>query len=191
MQKEARQKKVSEDVDSWIAEDELPVRANLKVLSRFDDLYDDEHLTPGEAYQLMMEREHALILGIAQPKYEESWPPYESDDAISFVFSSSDYAKKMGKFNKYHWRIKKIYEKVQDLAQTYSCISNPEGKKNTYERFVALVEKEFKDEAQMIAEHYKKYSMYMWRVGTMRKIAKLNYHIRKCDEIWKQTAYLD
>ena len=52
-------KSISQEVDSWIAESELPTRPGLKAVSRFDDLHNEEYLSVPEMEQeiLVCERE--------------------------------------------------------------------------------------------------------------------------------------
>ena len=62
---------ISAEVDSWIAEEELPTRAGLKALSRFDDLFSDDE-TERKAYwdfqKWGFEYEHLLIKAIRKDK---------------------------------------------------------------------------------------------------------------------------
>jgi hypothetical protein len=127
---------ISQEVDSWIAESELPTRADLRPVSRFDDLYDDEYLSAGEAERLIMLREYGPVLGIPKPAGDrDNFCTFESDDAVSFAFSSADY-RRLHPFNYEAWQVRQICERAKDLGQTHSCISHEDGKRNTLKRFI-------------------------------------------------------
>ncbi len=188
---------ISHEVDSWIAKEELAPRANLKVLKAFDP-YEGMDEDEIEAYHdfrhWYMTLDFAPIMALPKQETEDDFIPFESDGdlTLSFPFSSMDFKRQhAGSFNKYSYRVKKVYERVKDLAQTYSCLSHQEGKDNRHRRFKALVEEEFRDEAVMILDSLKTYGAYMNKKQAMLRIAALNKHIEKCNEIWKKHACQD
>ena len=201
-------KQVSQVVDKWMLEEDLPARTSLKLVRRFDnkygyqrtDLHGDEavfrntedELDEAEAYWDFihngMSHEHQLFLNIPKPE-ERDFMAVELDefgDNVS-AFNTHDFDN-LNPFNIYHWKLKKIYERVKALALNYSCASTEEGKKNIKQRYINLVENEFRDEAVMLLEHHKKHSVWMNKHKTMEKIEELNSKIRKCKKIWSEYA---
>ena len=182
-------------VGSWILEEDLPPRANLKPVSRFDGLYPQDQ-EECEAYwdfiKWVMTREHAVLLSISKPLNEQDFWQVDLDEFgnDTSAFNTMDFQRVHNyEFNKYAYKLKKIYERVQDLALLYSCISHEAGKKNILQRFVNLVEKEFRDRAVFLVEAYKKYAVWTDREKLLKEIADLNGRIRKCKEIWYKYAF--
>jgi len=178
-------------VDSWIDEEELPSRANLKPIGRFDDLY-PEDAEEREAYWDFMHwylsQDFLPLLGIPKPVEENDFWTFEGDDSISFPFSSMDY-QRLHPFNKYAYKLKKIYERVKDLALLHSCIRQKEGKQNACKKFSSLVGEEFRAKCMMLLESYRKYPHLVNKTKLFKRIAELNGRIQKCEEIWKRYAY--
>ncbi len=183
--------KIGQDIDSWIAESELPSAANIRPIRKFDDLYpddQDEYEAWCEWVHWHMNKDHAIIMTIQVNDKKDNWIPYEPDDSLSFPFSSMDFNRRFEGNNTLHWKIKKVYEKVKDLAQTYSCISDSDGKKRTEERFKLLVEKEFETELRTIIDHLKVYGHLMNKNKAAERIEELNKRIKKCKFIWLEHA---
>ena len=182
--------------ENWINEAELPVHPYLKPISRFDGLY-PEDAEEREAYwdfiNWAMTREHAVLLNIPKSQNECYWfiELDEFGNDIS-VFNTMDFQRlHPDRFNKYHYRLKKVYEKVKDLALLHSCISQDEGKENVFKKYRSLVEDEFSDKAKMFLETYKKYPHLVNKDKLIEKIAEQNSRIRRCKRIWKEYAYSD
>jgi len=183
---------VGKEVDSWILEEDLPGPAFLKPINKKDELYteigietDEEREAYWDFIYQCINMENKIILDLPMPEDTEFWPPIETDESLSFAFSSMDYQRR-NQFNKYHWKLKKIYEKIKDLAITYSCISDEQGKKNIHQRFKNVVEKEFRDRAVMLIETYKKHSVWVNKHKLFNEIEELNSKIKKCKKIWNQ-----
>lgn len=204
MQKAAHQ--ISEEVDSWIREVDLPSRANMKPLKTQNTAYlgiadpatgewilepmDEDEI---EAYKVhqhwFMTKDYHLIMALPDTRSDTWFPPNESDaeNSLTFAFTSADYARlHPDNFDKQAYRIKKIYEKVKDLADTHAAISDNAGKQNTHERYISLVEKEFRDKAIMLRESYMQNPQWVDKQECFRRIHSLNAYIRKCKEIWKK-----
>jgi len=192
-------KKISETVNSWIIEEDLPSRADLQVVRTaaryFDpcrDMDDDECEAYREFIVRSLSQEHTLLLTIPKAKDEGDFWKVDLDefgDDIS-AFNTHDY-QRVYTLNRYHYKLKKIYEKVKDLALFHSCISQRQGKENIKQRYVNLIEKEFRDRAVFLLETYRKYSIWMNRDKLIDEIAKLNCNIRKCNHIWQEYALSD
>jgi hypothetical protein len=188
---------IHKQVESWVLEEDLPPRANLKPVSRFDGLYPEDQ-EEYEAYwdfiHWAMAQEHIVLLSIPTPKNEYDFWALDIDEFgnDTSAFNTMDFQRMYpDRFNKYAYKLKKIYEKVNDLAFLHSCISHDEGKKNTHNKFRNLVGKEFKDRAIILLDTYKKYGVWMNREKILTEVAALNSRIRKCNQIWKKYAYQD
>ncbi len=186
-----KKEQISRVVDEWIAEEELPVNARLMVdrASLYDGMDDDELEAYFEFRSWFMGRDYQLLELIPKPANERDFWVFEDDNSISFPFSSADFQNEHPRFIDYQWRDRQVYEKVKDLADTYSAISNSEGKANTLQRYRNLVEVRFRDRAVFLLDTFKKHGQLLDRVKCMKEISRLNDKVRKCKEVWKQFAY--
>lgn len=184
-------------MESWIAPEEIPPPASLKPASKWDGLYpeDEEEL---EAYwdfiHWVMTQEHSVLLSVPKPEIEYDFWDVELDEFGNNVsaFNTVDFERMYPHgLNKYAYRLKKIFEKVNDMALLHSSISHDEGKKNTHERFKNLVENEFRDRAIMLIETLRQHGVWLNKARILREIAALNGRIRKCNQIWQKHAYQD
>lgn len=181
---------IKRNVEVWILEEDLPMRAGLKVLKGFDP-YEGMDENEIEAYwdfiNWYLSQEHLALTSI--PKQESDFWTVELDELGDNVsaFNTHDF-ERLHPFNKYHYKLKKIYEKMKDLAITHSCISNEEGRKNTRQRFVNLVEKEFSDEGKMLLDTYKRYPQWVNKYKLFERIEEINSKVRKCKSIWRKYA---
>ena len=178
------------EVENEFREDDLPVSPFLKPINRRDELYDEIGIRTDEEKEAYweyisqcMNMEHKVIMDIPVPKDTEFWPPVETDESMSFAFSSMDFQREHP-FDRYHWKRKKVFEEVKDLGITYSSLSNEDGRENTHRKYEDLVGKEFKNQAKFLLETYKKYPQWLDKEKTFNRIAGLNSEIRKCNEIW-------
>ena len=183
-------------VDCWIAEQELPTKANVSIERTADryfsptkDMTDDEAESYWEFVHTAMNLEHQTLLSVPMPEGIDFWPVEldENGNNVS-AFNTHDFAK-LQQFNKYHYRLKKIYERVKDLAITHSCISDDDGKKNTIEKFNRVVEYEFRSKALMLLETYNRHKVWIFKERLVEQIEELNKQIRRCKRIWGDYAY--
>lgn len=175
--------------------EELPVHPYLQPIGVFDGLYpedEEERQAYWEFIKWTMTREHAVLLSIPQQKYERDIWQNDLDEFgnDTSAFNTMDYQRlHPSTFNKYQYRLTKIYEKIKDLALLYSCISHADGKENTLQRYNILVQNEFRDKAILLLETYKKYPHLVNKEKLLERIAELNCRIRKCKHIWQEHAY--
>ena len=201
---------INSTVDSWIADEQLPSKH--RRVSRFDCRYgyqrvdlhgteavfrDREHeMDEAEAYwdfmDWAMSREHVLLLGVPRPERDSDFWVVEIDEEGNDVsaFNTIDYNRLQEPLNSYHYRLKKIYERVLDLAQTHASISHEQGRENTFMKFKSLVEVEFRDKALVLRDTYKRYKLWCYKERFLREIRRLNIQIQKCKQIWRDNAYL-
>ena len=189
--KQQTKEQISKEIDTWIDEEELPSSPFLKRLKPFDPyegMDEDEIEAYREFRNWYLTKDLALLMSIPKPADESDFWKREFDEEGNDIsaFNTVDY-KKMYPFNKYHYRLKKIYEKVKDLAETYSCISDEQGRKNIYEKYINFAGREFRDDIEkgkMLIGYYKKYRVWIDKERFMERIEEINSKIRKCKMIW-------
>jgi len=184
---------ISTTVDTWIAEEELPVRANLKVIKRRDPDYglsQDEIQDRNEFIRCYLLRDFGLLMMI--PKQDGAVDFFIPDCDISAseysAFNTVDFQRTMRPFNKYGYAIKKVMERVKDLAIMHSSISSEEGRDDTYRRYEAFVNREFRNRLLSLTERYKRIEDDEKKAWLKRKIAELNRRILGCKRIWERYA---
>ena len=188
---------ISKQVQDWIHEQELPSNATLKPVKKFDELYpesEEERQAYWDFIRWAINKEHAILLYIPKQQNENDFWQLDLDESGTDVsaFNTADFERLHNySFDKYAYKIKKIYEKVQDLALLHSCVSTKEGKTNIHRRFTNLIESEFKERAEILVETYKKYPQLISKEKVFDKVTELNTNIRKCNRIWHQHAYRD
>jgi hypothetical protein len=183
---------ISNVVDCWIDKQDLPSRPGLKPIRQFSCLdFDNEE--EQQAYwdfvHWFMSQDYALLLSIPKP-LKQDFCTFEHDDSISFPYSSVDY-QRAHPFDKYAYRLRKIYERVDDLALLHSCICHEEGKTNIAKRFQKLVNDEFRNRARMLLETYSKFPHLINKKKLFARISELNSRILRCKRIWQKRAYSD
>ena len=185
---------IGQDVDSWIAESELPTKACLQVAKKgfnaYEGMDDDEIEAYKEFRRWFVNKDFDLLQMIPQQDKDDFYIPFEDDDAISFAFGSMDFRRTLPAFNKYHYKLKMIYQRIKDLAQTHSAISQQDGKDNIKRRYIEEIEVEFRDKAKELLQSYQKYPHLVNKVKLFERVAELNSKIRKCKDIWNAHAYL-
>jgi|GEM_PF-950030 hypothetical protein len=184
-------------VQNWIHEEELPPKATLKPIKKFDGLYptdEEERQAYWDFINWAINEEHAVLLYIPKQQNENDFWQLDLDDSGTDVsaFNTADFERMHHQnFNKYAYKIKKILERVQNLALLYSCITQDEGKANIHQRFINLIANEFRDKALILLETYKKYPHFINKEKAFERIVELNINIRKCKDIWQKYAYQD
>lgn len=184
---------ISQDIDRWIAEEQLPARAGFKVIRGFDQyegMDEDEIQAYKEFRRWFVNKDLDLLKMIPVQEKDDFYIPFEDDDSISFAFGSMDFQRLIPKFNKYQYKLKKIYERVKDLADTHAAISQQEGKDNTKQKYINLIETEFRDNAIILLKTYNEYPHLVNKEKLFERIAQTNSKILKCKDIWNKYAYL-
>ncbi len=186
---------ISEKVNQLIEFEDLPHRATIKPLSRFDGLYPENE----EEYQAYCDfihwgcviREHTQLLSLPLMEKKDD---FIMDDHSIFAdhdssFNTLDYKRlHPRKFNKYQYKLRKIFERLSDLAQTYSCLSCNEGKKNIEKRFDTIVANEFRDQFNVLLDTLSNYPKIINRKKLIKRMTTLVNHIEKCKDIWHKHA---
>jgi hypothetical protein len=190
---EMNEKLISQEVDSWIAEEELPQHPFLKPIRQFDGLYpEDEEERQAYfdfiAWAMNIEYEILNSIPLDKSRYNRFFIQLDGDGCDISPFNTIDYLRDHP-FDKYHYRLKKIFEKAKDLAETHSCLSNKEGKINISNRFVNLVTTEFIEKANKLKQSYLNNSTGYNKETVLERIRELNKNTRICKEIWKKHAF--
>ena len=138
-----------------------------------------------------LDHEHAVLLSVPKPKPKNDFWVFEGDEALSFPFSSMDFARKRGPHKgvvRGMCKRKEVFERVRDLALMHSSISDEAGKKRVHERYRELVDSEFRERACAIRDALGRYGAFMDRERAVGVVDELNGMIRACNRIWKDVA---
>lgn len=179
-----------------IPEEELPVRANMRVIRRTDPNYgmsDDDVADRNEFIRCYLMREFESLLMIESAEHDDSFfiPDYNvSDDGYS-AFNTIDFQKTMKPFDAYGYAMGKIMERVKNLAILYSALTKDEGKQNTLRRFNSLIEYEFRERLLTCVDRFHAARTDEQRQNLKKKIAELNRRIIECRNIWERYAPRD
>jgi len=157
---------------------DVPTRVGLKKVSKFDlwSEFDDEN---AEDYRDFMswflQSEHSTLLSLPKLKIGD-FIPVEMDENGNDVsqFNTCDFQKDRPKFNRYGYRVRKVMERVGDLAMQHSCIIDAECRDGVRKMCKALVESEFLIEA-----------LDARKDGEIRKYKSLMKRVEQCADIWK------
>ena len=84
------------------------------------------------------------------------------------------------------YAMKKVMERLQDIAILHSSISHEEGRKNTSRRFDSMVEYEFREPLFSYVDRYKSAKTDEQKQRLKRKIGELNRRIIECKRVWEQ-----
>jgi hypothetical protein len=181
------------EVDSWIAEEDLPVHTRLKVIKKNDPDYgltEDEIRDRNEFIRCYL-RQDFKVLTLIPGQDEESGffiGDYGVDDEEYSALNTMDFHRQMRPFNKYWYAMKKIMERVRYLAIDHSSISDEEGRLEIQRRYEALVYREFGEDILLLAERYKSAKDEEKRRWLKQKIGRLNCRILECRKIWERFA---
>ena len=177
--------------DSWIVEEELPVRANLTVIRKDDPNFgftEDAIQERNEYIHWYMMQDFVPLMTI--PKQEAAADFFIEDcnvtDSEYSAFNTVDFQRQMQPFNKYAYAIKKKMEYVKDLAIMHSSISHEEGRENVYHRYLAFVEREFRERLHQLVEYYKRARYEERKLDLKQKIALISRSIMECRKIWER-----
>jgi hypothetical protein len=186
-------KLISQEVDSWIAQEEIPKHPFLKPIRQFDGLYPEDEEERQAYFDFIawaMNIEHEVLMSIPLEKNQHNrfFIQLDGDGCDISPYNTIDYLRDHP-FDKYHYRLKKVFERVKDLAETYSCLSNKDGKNNIRKRFINLVSTEFQDKAIELRQSYLNNRTRYNKETVLERIEEFNKNIRICNVIWKKYAF--
>ena len=136
---------VSRNVDLWIDEMELPVRANLKPIRMFSELVyedEDEQEAWSEVIHWNLTREHEILKLIPMDEYRRDFWAMELDEDGHDIsaFNTIDFHRTYGKgFSLYQWQLKKLCETVKHMAIDFSIFTDDVVKKKLKARVFEFI----------------------------------------------------
>ena len=160
-------KQIQKTVDRWIVEEEYPSSTHLKVertsaryFNPCEDMEDEEATAYWEFIYGIILQEHSILFSIPKPEAPDFWI-VELDELGNNVSAMNTHDfERLQPFNKYHYKLKKMCERVKDLAITHSCISDEEGRKNVRNRFLNLVRSECKEKMMTFFKIWRDYAYW-------------------------------
>jgi hypothetical protein len=178
-----------QNVDRWIEEGSQQRTLALKVIRKNDPwqgMREEEIEGRREFIRCYIQKEFELLLMIPiQPREDDFWfSSYE--DFKQSPFNTWDFQRDRKPFDKYGYRIKKVIERVKDLAILHSCISQPEGRENIYKRFKSIIENEFRGPILELVEKVNKAEDREKKAEMIQKIVRLNCGIYQCKTVWEK-----
>ena len=186
-------RQIGVEVDSWIAEEDLPVHTHLKVIKKNDPDYglsEDEIQDRNEFIRWYLRQDFGMLTMIPKQDEESGFfiGDYGVDDEEYSAVNTMDFHRLLRPFNKYHYAMKKIMERVKFLAIDHSSVSDEAGRLEIKDKFERLVYREFGDEVSVLARQYNWATSEKERRWLKKKIGRLNYRILECRKIWAQFA---
>jgi len=180
---------ISQTVSNWVEEESHQKTLAPKVIRKNDpwqNMSEEEIEDRRELIRYYINKEFELLLLIPiQPRENDFWfSSYE--EFQQSPFNTWDFQRDRKPFNKYGYRIKKILERVKDLAIRYSCLTSAEGREDTLRKYENLVSDEFRDKLMNLVDKYRILEDRDEKMLLKAKIAKESRHIMKCKEVWQK-----
>lgn len=177
--------------DSMIDEDELPVRANLKVICKNDpdnQLSDDEIQDRNEFIRCYILQQLGILLTIPKPDNDKEFFMTREDWQES-AFNTIDYYRmQKPRLTRRNHRVKEILERVRHLAIIYSIIQSEKDRQRILNQYKRLVNTHFKEEIEDLTRRYRKTSNPQIQEYLMDKIMQNKGHLTESQKIWEQYA---
>lgn len=182
--------------NSQIVEEDLPVRAGLRAVRISDPDYgmtDDEIRDRNEFIRCYICQDNELLMMIPAtgPDNEIFIGDYDVYDSEYSAFNTHDYQRTQRPFDKYGYAMKQIMERVKDLAILHSCISDGAGRQEIYQRYLGLVDYQFRDQLNRLAIRHRLEPDPDKRWRIKRRIMSLSRRILECKKVWEHYAPWD
>lgn len=168
----------------WVPDSQLPVWGGLKPVNKSlpdHGLHEDDIRDRNEFIRVYFQSEYAPILLI--PNAEEK-DLFSLDLMDEGAFGTHDFQKLLRPFDKYRFAMKKIMERIRDLAILYSVVQSSEDKVEIYERYQRVLDNEFRDRLTCLKNKYGS----AYTIGSENRINELKYRIREGEKTWEQNA---
>ncbi|VBB44928.1 conserved hypothetical protein [uncultured Desulfatiglans sp.] len=183
-----KQMNISEEVDCWIAEEDLAWRPGLKVERYSDFLENDDGYWDFISWFLC---QPFAVLDCIPVRKEVRFCGADLDEFGNDVsaFNTVDFVRESGyEFDLEAWRTREVLDKVVQIAITHSVVGDSEAKERCRERYVCLVEAEFRDRAFAIKSKLRKARSEQAEESLKEQLLRLNYCLRRCREAWRRYA---
>ena len=179
--------------ENCVPEEEMPVRAGLVAIRKSDPNYglaQDEIQARNEYIRCYLLKDFELLMIIPKQATEDDFFIHDCDvfSQQYSAFNTHDFQCQMRPFNMQGYVMKKIMERVKDLAIMHSCISQPENRQLVFEQFLSFMSFEFVDEVEEFARQLHTDISYTKQAQIKRKITTLSRKIQKCKRIWERYA---
>jgi len=178
--------------DSWIVREDIPTRPGRKPIKTSDPDYglsEEEIMNRNEFIRVYLMKAFEPLFLIPAKEPEDDFFTADYADYLDFVeYQTSSSTRSWRSFKRYSYAVRKILERVADLAIMHSAISSLEGKINTMKRYERLIEREFGERLSRIVEWYKHTKDDVTRYRLKRKIGELNRRILEARSIWERLA---
>jgi len=186
-------RQISIEVDSWIAEEDLPVDTRLKVIKKNDPDYgltEDEIRDRNEFIRCYLRQDFKMLTMIPEQDEESGFfiGDYGVDDEEYNAFNTMDFHRQMRPFNKYWYAMKMIMERVRYLAIDHSSASDEADRLKIQSKYERFVYRKFGEDVLLLAERYKSAKDEEKRCWLKQKIGNLNRRILECKKIWERFA---
>ena len=150
-------RQISIEVDSWIAEEDLPVDTRLKVIKKNDPDYgltEDEIRDRNEFIRCYLRQDFKMLTMIPEQDEESGFfiGDYGVDDEEYNAFNTMDFHRQMRPFNKYWYAMKMIMDRVRYLAIDHSSTSDEADRLKTQSRYERFVYRKFGEYVLLLAE---------------------------------------
>lgn len=176
-----------------IPEEELPVKAGLKVM-RTNDPHtgqtEEEIQDRNEFIRCFLLQEFELLLIIPKQTAERDF--FLSDYSVAeheySAFNTVDFQRRLRPFNRYNYSERKLLERVKELAIVHSSITSIEGRHYQLNRYEALIDGRLRNVLLRLAERHRRTNAPEEKSALKHKIGTLNRRILECKRIWERYA---
>jgi len=180
---------ISETAGKWIEEEQIRKPCFLKVI-RANDPWEgmsEEEIEDAREFirWYVIQDFLPLLLIPTQPRKTEIWFDDYEEFRLS-PFGTNDFQALQPPFNKYGYRIKKILERVKDLAIMYSCLNTAEGREDVLGKYESLINREFRDNLMYLVIKFQLAEDRDEKMLLKAKIAKVSQNIMKCKAVWEK-----
>jgi len=178
--------------DSMLVEEELPVNAGLKVVrvnGPNHGMTEDEIQDRNEFIHWYLQTDFSLIRMIPV-QAENDFFFWDITDSTS-AFNTHDFQRLLKPFDKFGYAMKKIMERVKDLAILHSVVSLPEDRMQIHRRYESLVDIEFRSRLLPLLTRFRYTASPENRLKIKQRIGEINRRIIECKRIWERHAPWD
>jgi len=184
---------INHPVDSWITEQDLPASAALKVIQANDPNYgltEDEVQDRNEFIRCYIISHFELLMMIPKMEAENDFfiPDVDVFHEEYSAFNTVDFQRTLMPFDRYGYAMKKIMERIKELAIIHASVSSQEGRNHTYQRYEAFVDIKFRTRLLELVEAYRNTFSPEKKYILKERIGELNRRIMDCRRLWERYA---
>ena len=180
-------------VEGWFVTEELPHRGGLRVLRpNHPDhgLSEDEVEARNEfiAWHLRQELGALLLIPAIESAGDFFLADLDVTDSEYSAFNTHDFHQMRGTINWWAYAERKLEDRVNDLALLCSCLSHEEGRRNTKARYTRLLQHEFQDKLDRLAQQLHVARDPEAKAEAGRKIGRIQQQVWKLNQIWTKCS---